>query len=65
MPLTKARGGAARNGHRLGEMSEPAGYDEELLPEQTTDDTDRGWGEHPDRDDDERIARERPPHYGG
>ena len=44
-------------------MSEPAGHDEELLPEQSVDDTDRGWGEPPDEDDDERIAREKPPHY--
>ncbi|HEX6919766.1 MAG TPA: hypothetical protein VF314_06030 [Actinomycetes bacterium] len=46
-------------------MSEPGGYDDpELLPEQTSDDTDRGWGEHPDdRDDDERITREKPPHW--
>jgi hypothetical protein len=47
-------------------MSESPGYDDQLLPDQTTDDTDRGWGEHPDADDagdDERIARERPPHY--
>lgn len=38
-------------------------YDE-VLPEQTTDDTDRGWGEHPDgEDDDDRLIREKPPHW--
>ena len=38
-------------------------YDD-LLPEQTSDDTDRGWGEHPDDvDDDERLIREKPPHW--
>jgi hypothetical protein len=38
--------------------------DDELWPEQTSDDTDRGWGEHPDEvDDDERIRREKPPHW--
>ena len=32
--------------------------------EQSVDDTDRGWGELPDEaDDDQRIAREKPPHY--
>lgn len=31
--------------------------------EQSADDTDRGWGELPDEDDDDRIAREKPPHY--
>jgi hypothetical protein len=46
-------------------VSEEQGYDDELLPEQTTDDTDRGWGEQPDdaEDDDERLIREKPPHW--
>ena len=37
------------------------------LPEQTTDDTDRGWGERPtesDPDDLERFLADRPPHHG-
>ena len=45
-------------------MSEPSGTEGEDPPEQSTDDTDLGWGERPDEaDDDERIAREKPPHY--
>ena len=46
-------------------VSEEQGYDDELLPDQTTDDTDRGWGESPDdaEDDDERLIREKPPHW--
>lgn len=40
---------------------------DEVLPEQTSDDTDRGWGEHPDDADDasdiERLIREKPPHW--
>lgn len=48
-------------------MSERAGYDDELLPEQTSDDTDVGWGEAPPDDtetaDDERLRREKPPHW--
>jgi hypothetical protein len=46
-------------------VSEEQGYDDELLPDQTADDTDRGWGEHPDdtEDDDERLIREKPPHW--
>ena len=48
-------------------VSEEQGYDDELLPDQTTDDTDRGWGEHPDDPDgltdDERLIREKPPHW--
>ncbi|MEV0733549.1 hypothetical protein [Polymorphospora sp. NPDC050346] len=34
-----------------------------VLPEQTADDTDRGWGERPGSNDD-RLLAERPPHYG-
>ena len=45
-------------------MSEPAGHDPDVPLEQSEDDTDRGWGERPEEtDDDERIAREKPPHY--
>jgi len=37
----------------------------ESLPEQTSDDTDEGWGERPaDPDDDQRFLDERPPHHG-
>jgi hypothetical protein len=49
---------------RVDVVSEPAGPDADLPLEQSEDDTDRGWGERPDEvDDDERIAREKPPHY--
>jgi hypothetical protein len=34
-----------------------------VLPSQTTDDTDAGWGEGAGDRDDERILRERPPHW--
>ena len=40
--------------------------DEPVLTDQTTDDTDRGWGEDGgdgDADDDERLIREKPPHW--
>jgi hypothetical protein len=33
-----------------------------ILPDQTTDDTDSGWGEEPRSNDDYLIA-ERPPHW--
>lgn len=36
---------------------------EPLLPEQSREDTDAGWGEYNDRDDDERLRRDRPPHW--
>lgn len=33
-----------------------------LLPEQTRDDTERGWGESTDSNDD-RLLEDRPPHW--
>lgn len=50
-------------------MTERQGWDDgddrEVLPEQTSDDTDRGWGEGADADADdiERLTREKPPHW--
>jgi len=43
--------------------------DVDLVPEQTTDDTDAGWGERPSRSDDpastlRRYLDETPPHHG-
>ena len=35
---------------------------EPMLPEQTRDDTDRGWGERAGGNDD-RLLEERPPHW--
>ena len=38
--------------------------DDAPLPEQTVDDTDLGWSEPLDEaDDDERLLREKPPHW--
>jgi hypothetical protein len=34
-----------------------------VLPEQSREDTDVGWGERPEPDDDERLSRDRPPHW--
>jgi hypothetical protein len=34
-----------------------------LLPEQTRDDTERGWGEA-DVSNDDRLLEDRPPHWG-
>lgn len=34
-----------------------------VLPEQTVDDTDQGWGDRPASNDD-RLLAERPPHWG-
>jgi hypothetical protein len=35
---------------------------EPVLPEQSREDTDAGWGEHPEPDRD-RLYRDRPPHW--
>lgn len=39
-------------------------FDEDppVLPEQTADDTDRGWGERESGNDD-RLIEDRPPHW--
>ena len=37
--------------------------DKPVLPRQSLDDTDIGWGEQPELDDEERLRREHPPHW--
>ncbi len=39
-----------------------SGDDAPVLPEQTDDDTDRGWGERAGSNDD-RLLEDRPPHW--
>ena len=34
-----------------------------VLATQSREDTDVGWGEYRDRDDDDRLLRDRPPHW--
>jgi hypothetical protein len=34
-----------------------------LLPTQSREDTDVGWGEYRERDDDDRLLSDRPPHW--
>jgi hypothetical protein len=34
-----------------------------VLPVPSQDEADVGWGERPQADDDERLRRERPPHW--
>ena len=35
-----------------------------ILPAQSREDTDAGWGDYRDPDDDDRLLRDRPPHWG-
>jgi hypothetical protein len=37
--------------------------DSPVLPLQSQDETDAGWGEQPEPDDDDRLRRDRPPHW--
>lgn len=35
-----------------------------VLPDTTRDESDIGWGDAPEPDDDERLLRDVPPHHG-
>ena len=35
-----------------------------ILPTQSREDTDVGWGDYAERDDNDRLLRDRPPHWG-
>jgi hypothetical protein len=37
--------------------------DQPALPAQSEDETGVGWGEAPEPDDEERLRRDRPPHW--
>jgi hypothetical protein len=42
----------------------PSDEERDVLPEQTRDDTDEGWGERADANsNDERLLEDRPPHW--
>jgi hypothetical protein len=41
----------------------PGPDDKPVLPAQSEEETGVGWGEAPEPDDDERLVRERPPHW--
>ena len=56
MPQDKASSQPPGNG-------ESAQADRPVLPMQSKEDTDAGWGERPEPEDDERLYRERPPHW--
>jgi hypothetical protein len=46
------------------QASEPASpMPAPLRPEQSFEDTDAAWGEYREPDDDERLNRDRPPHW--
>ena len=34
-----------------------------ILPAQSSEDTDVGWGDYAERDDNDRLLRDRPPHW--
>jgi hypothetical protein len=43
----------------------PSRADGPALPARSPDDTDIGWSEPPEPDDEERYRRDRPPHWDG
>lgn len=43
--------------------SRPARPADAAGPEKSRDESDVGWGERPEPDDDERFSRDRPPHW--
>ena len=45
------------------DVGRSARSDMPVLPVQSEEDTDVGWGEQPGPEDDERLQRERPPHW--
>jgi hypothetical protein len=61
-PGTARPGGAG--GRRPGTGSTPAD-DRPALPLRSADETDTGWGDPPEPDDEERLRAERPPHWDG
>jgi len=46
-----------------GRSGPPDSGDKPDSPGRSQDDTDLGWGERPEADDDERLNRDRPPHW--
>ena len=63
--VDEAVGGSTKmdDGERLVDLSDDRdGWDGQLLPQSTRDDTDAGWGE-PRYDNDARLLAERPPHW--
>lgn len=42
-----------------------SGDDLPVLPDQTRDDTDAGWGERGHDSNDDRLIADRPPHWDG
>jgi hypothetical protein len=43
----------------------PARDDSPALPLRSADETDTGWGDPPEPDDEERLRADRPPHWDG
>jgi len=58
----KAGPSAPRDSPAAPRDSPAAPRDSPAVPLQSREDTDAGWGERPEPDDDERLYRERPPH---
>lgn len=58
-PEDSPDGGTRRRRRRVRRVPDDA----PVVPERGADDSDVGWGAQPDPPDDERLLRERPPHW--
>ena len=54
---------AVPQGHASSQAPCPGPSDSGDLPVQSQEDTDAGWGERPEPEDDDRLQAERPPHW--
>jgi hypothetical protein len=62
---TARHGAGARPAASAAPPTEPtAAPAARILPAQSREDTDSGWGDYRDPDDDDRLLRDRPPHWG-
>jgi hypothetical protein len=62
-PSSAASAAPSDRGSRPARPASPASPGRPGRPEKSRDESDVGWGERPEPDDDERFNRDRPPHW--
>lgn len=63
--MTSGKATSGNAGSKRPGTTPPAADDRPVLPLRSTDETDTGWGDPPEPDDEERLRAERPPHWDG
>jgi hypothetical protein len=48
---------------KQGKPDKKLGAEKPALPDRSGDETDIGWGDRPETGDDDRLNRDRPPHW--